>query len=74
MGAGASKGLENAIGQQLAAYGLNNLLVRRLGMILAGLVVFGAVMVILGMPVRWMLKPVTWSLKMVMGRKAAKAA
>lgn len=69
MGAGASKGLESAIGAQLASYGLNSLVLRRFGMILAGLAVFGATMVILGMPVRWMLKPVTWPLKMVMRRK-----
>jgi hypothetical protein len=74
MGAGAVHGLETALGDQLSAYGLNNLVLRRLGMILAGLVVFGATMVILGVPVRWMLKPVTWPLKMVLGRKAAKTA
>jgi len=70
VGAGASKGLETAIGNQLAAYGLNNLVLRRFGMILAGLVVFGATMVILGVPVRWLFKPVTWPLKLVLGRKA----
>jgi hypothetical protein len=72
VGGGAAKGLETAIGSQLAAYGLNNLVLRRFGMILAGLVVFGAVMIILGMPMKWMLKPVVWPLKMLMGRKTAK--
>ena len=71
VGAGAAKGLETALGNQLSAHGLNNVVLRRLGMILAGVLVFGATMVILGMPVRWMLKPVTWPLRMVLGRKAA---
>ena len=71
IGAGAANGLEKALGDQLSAHGLNSLVLRRLGMILAGVLVFGATMVILGMPVRWMLKPVTWPLRMVLGRKAA---
>ena len=35
---------------------------------LAGLVVLGATMVLLGLPIRWMLRPITWPLGMIFGR------
>jgi hypothetical protein len=74
---GAAKGLESAIGSTLARYGLNSALARRAGMVLAGLVAFGAVMVLLGLPIRWMLRPVTWPFRLMargFGRRPAKVA
>jgi hypothetical protein len=72
---GAARGLERSIGDALAAYGLNVGVLRYLGMGLAGLLVAGSALVVLGLPVRWMLRPITWPIKMVFGRgKKAKAA
>ena len=58
VGAGAARGLEASIGNALAAYGLNSAVLRYLGMGAAALAVFGSAMVLLGLPVRWMLRPV----------------
>ncbi len=71
---GAAKGIESAIGQTLAKYGLNTELTRKLGMFGAGLVAFLAVMVLIGLPVRWALKPFTWPVRMVFGRRRAAKA
>lgn len=68
VGGGAARGLESAIGRQLAEYGLNSLVVRRAGMVVAGAVVFFAAMVLLGVPVRWMLRPIAWPFRLVFGR------
>jgi len=51
VGGGAAKGLESAIGQTLASYGIDSAVTRKAGMIGAGLVAFLAVMVILGLPI-----------------------
>ena len=66
--AGAARGLESSIGTALAAYGLNSAALRYLGMGLAGLLVVGSALVVLGVPVRWMLRPVTWPYRMIFGR------
>ena len=69
IGAGAALGLESSIGATLAAYGINNAALRYLGMGLAGLLVLGATMVLLGMPVRWMLRPITLPYRLIFGRR-----
>jgi hypothetical protein len=66
--AGAARGLESSIGDKLAAYGLDFAALRYLGMGLAGLVVLGSTLVLLGLPVRWMLRPITWPIRMIFGR------
>ena len=71
--AGAARGLETSIGNALAAYGVNSAALRYLGMGLAGLLVLGSTMVVLGLPVRWMLRPITWPLRMVFGRRKIEA-
>ena len=59
----------------LAKYGLNFGVFRYAGMALAGAVAVLALMVILGLPVRWVLGPVTWPVRAVLGEKnAAKTA
>ena len=68
VGAGAARGMESSIGDALAAYGLDFAALRYLGMGLAGLIVLGSILVLLGLPVRWMLRPVTWPFRMVFGR------
>jgi len=73
VGAGAARGLEKSIGDALAPYGLDAAILRYLGMGLAGLAVFGSVMVLLGLPVRWMLRPFAWPFRMVFGRKPTTA-
>ncbi|WP_435016366.1 hypothetical protein TA3x_003931 [Tundrisphaera sp. TA3] len=70
VGAGAARGLEGSIGTTLAAYGLNHAVLRYLGMGLAGLLVIGSAMVLLGLPVRWMLRPITGPLRLLRGRRA----
>lgn len=68
VGAGAARGLENSVAQALNAYGLNSLVLRKLGMVLAGVVALGAVLVLLGLPLGWMLRPFTWPIRLVLGR------
>jgi hypothetical protein len=68
MGNGAAKGLESAIGQQLAAHGLNSAVLRKIGMGLAALVAFLATMVLLGMPARWIFRPLTWPMRLLFSR------
>jgi hypothetical protein len=69
VGGGAARGLEASVGEALAKYGLDFAVLRYLGMGLAGLVVVLASMVLLGLPVRWMLRPVTWPLRVVLGKR-----
>lgn len=65
VGGGAAQGLETAIGAKLAEYGIDLELARRGGMVAAGVVAFLAVMVLLGLPIRWMLRPITWPVRLV---------
>lgn len=65
IGAGASRGLENSVASALAEYGLDSLVLRKLGMALAGLVALGATMVLVGLPLKWLLGPVVWPLRVV---------
>jgi hypothetical protein len=67
--AGAARGLETSIGNALSAYGLNLAALRYLGMGLAGLLVIGSTAVLLGLPVRWMLRPFTWPFRAIFGRR-----
>ena len=60
VGGGAVRGIEDTIGHALSSYGLNLPILRYLGMGLAGLVVVGSFLVIVGLPVRWMFRPVGW--------------
>jgi len=66
---GAARGLETSIASTLAAYGLDFPALRYLGMGLAGLVVMLSLMVIVGLPIRWMFRPVGWGLRMIVGRR-----
>jgi len=59
VGGGVARGLETTIGEALAARGLNFPIFRYLGMALAALVACGALMVLLGFPLRLMLSPFT---------------
>lgn len=59
VGGGVAQGLETSIGEALAARGLDFPILRYLGMALAALVACGALMVLLGFPLRMMLKPFT---------------
>ena len=70
--AGAARGLETSIGNVLSAYGLNVAALRYLGMALAALLVLGSTAVLLGLPVRWILRPIAWPFRMIFGgRKRA---
>jgi len=57
VGGGAARGLETSIGQTLASYGLDNALFRAIGMGVAGLVAVLSLMVLIGLPVRWIFRP-----------------
>jgi len=67
--AGAARGLESSIGATLEAYGINHAALRYLGMGLAGLAVIASAMVLLGMPVRWMLRPIMLPYRLIFGRR-----
>lgn len=69
VGGGVTRGLESSIGQVLDAYGLNVAAARYLGMGLAGLVILGSTLVLIGLPVRWLIRPITWPLKLIFGRR-----
>ncbi len=71
VGAGAARGLEGSIGNFLAGYGLDFAVLRRLGMGAAALAVFASALVLLGLPIRWMLRPFTWPFRMIFRRKRA---
>ena len=71
--AGAAQGLESSLGNALAAYGLDFAAIRYLGMAMAGLAAFGATLVLMGLPVRWLLRPFTWPLRMIFGGGKAAA-
>lgn len=68
VGGGAARGFESSLGQALATYGLDAPLLRRVGMAAAGLVVVLAVMVILGLPIRWLFRPLTWPFRFFLSR------
>jgi hypothetical protein len=58
VGGGAARGLEASIGQTLASYGLDNSVFRSIGMGLAGLVAIVSLLVLIGLPVRWLFRPI----------------
>ncbi|MGZ3382808.1 MAG: hypothetical protein ACXVBB_21465 [Isosphaeraceae bacterium] len=66
-GNGAAQGLESSIGQTLAAHGLDRPVFRYFGMALASLVAVGSLFVIVGIPVRLMLRPFTWPFRLLSG-------
>ncbi len=68
-GNGVAQGLEASIGQALAAHGLDQPVFRYFGMALASLVAVGALLVILGIPVRLMLRPITWPIRLFVGSR-----
>jgi hypothetical protein len=68
LGNGASRGLESAIGQSLAAHGLDQPVYRYFGMALASLLAVGSLLVIVGIPVRLMLRPLVWPIRLFVGR------
>src|SRR4051794_19027636 len=57
VGGGVSRGLEASLGEALASHGLDHPVFRYLGMVLAGLTAIGALLVIVGLPLRVMLWP-----------------
>jgi hypothetical protein len=65
VGGGAARGLEGSIGQALAAYGLDFAVFRYMGVGLAGLVVVLSFLVIVGLPIRWMIRPLFWPLRWI---------
>src|SRR5262249_25559458 len=69
---GAARGLDNSIGQALSAYGLNSPLLRYLGMGLAGSAVLLSFLVMIGLPVRWLLRPVLWPFRLVLSFRRAR--
>ncbi len=71
VGGGAARGVGNAFGGVLASFGLDGKLARTIGMVLAGGVAVLALMVILGLPIRWVLKPITWPVRAVRKRLGA---
>ncbi len=69
VGGGAARGLEASVSEFLGRHGLDFAAARYLGMGLAGLVVLFASMVIVGLPVRWVLRPITRPLRWLRGKR-----
>ena len=67
-GSGAAQGIESSIGEALAAHGLDQPLFRYLGMAVASLVAVAALFVIVGLPVRLMLRPLSWPARFLLER------
>jgi hypothetical protein len=63
VGGGVVRGLEHTIGETLASYGLNLPALRYLGMGLAGFGVLLSLMVLVGLPIRWMFLPIGWVIR-----------
>jgi hypothetical protein len=57
VGRGAVRGLDSSIGRNLAAYGVDVPWLRSTALALAGLVAVLSLLVIVGLPVRWMFSP-----------------
>lgn len=73
VGGGAARGVESAVAQSLAAYGLNFAIFRYVGMALAALVILGSVMVLVGLPVRWLFKPFIWPVRALASKFGTRA-
>ncbi len=72
---GASRGLESSVAEALERHGLNVAALRYLAMGLVGLVAIGAGLVVIGFPVRWVLRPFLWPLRLLRQKpRAPKAA
>jgi hypothetical protein len=69
---GATRGLENSIGQALSAYGLNNPVLRYLGIGLAGLAAVLSFLAIVGLPIRWLLRPILWPFRVALSFRRAR--
>jgi hypothetical protein len=57
VGGGVARGLESSLGETLAAHGLDTPVFRYLGMALAGLIAVGALLVVVGLPLKLLLWP-----------------
>lgn len=68
---GAARGLEGAISQKLAAYGITPGMARYLGMGLAGAAALCALMVLVGVPLKWLTRPIVWPFRLLLGRRTA---
>ena len=71
---GAARGLESSVAQALERHGLNVGALRYLGMALAALVALLAGLVVLGLPVRWMLRPLAWTVRVFRPKRHAPKA
>ncbi len=74
VGGGAAAGLEASIGEALARHGIDFPVFRKLGAVLAAVVACGALLVVLGFPLRTMFRPFTAAaglLRRVVPRRAA---
>jgi hypothetical protein len=69
VGGGAARGLESSVARALAAYGLDFAVLRYAGMGLAVLVIVLSIMVIVGLPVRWLFRPLTWPFRLLRFRQ-----
>jgi len=73
VGGGAARGLDGSIGQALAAYGLDFAVLRYLGMGLAGLVVVLSFLVVVGLPIRWIVRPFFWPFRWIAHSRQSKS-
>jgi hypothetical protein len=69
LGGGAARGIQSSMDQTLAAYGLHSPALRYFGIGLSSLIVVLSLLVIVGLPVRWIFRPFGWALRRLAGRR-----
>ncbi len=69
VGDGAGRGLESAIGEALAARGIDSAIARKAGIGLAGAGAVLAAMALIGLPIGWAFRPFTWPLRRAFARR-----
>lgn len=73
IGGGAARGFDRALGNALASFGIDHPILRWLIAAAALLVATGALLTLLGKPLRWILAPVTIPLRLLQRRSGATA-
>jgi hypothetical protein len=71
VGGGAARGVSNALGSVLESVGISTSIARYVAMAVAAAAALLAFMVLVGLPLRWVLKPITWPMQIVRKRFGA---
>jgi hypothetical protein len=72
VGGGAARGIESSINETLGHYGIDSPVLRFVAIGLSAVVVVLSLMVIVGLPVRWVMRPFGWVFRRVAGVSSAR--